>query len=133
MRLFVARHSGHLWVIEYNELADLRELVVVLLKLFPHVHEWIEMAQLASERRHALGVSYRPGIGKLSLDFTGPLNGLGKAIAETQLFVEAGAAGVALEAWPLEYFWRKRSTLPAVSTSFCLPVKNGWHCAQISV
>ena len=27
---------------------------------------------------------------------------------------------------------RKRSTRPAVSTSFCLPVKNGWHCAQIS-
>ena len=26
----------------------------------------------------------------------------------------------------------KRSTRPAVSTSFCLPVKNGWHEEQIS-
>ena len=25
------------------------------------------------------------------------------------------------------YFWRKRSTRPAVSTRRCLPVKNGWH------
>jgi hypothetical protein len=32
------------------------------------------------------------------------LNGLGEAFAQTQLFVEAGAAGVALEAWPLAYF-----------------------------
>src|SRR5581483_1100037 len=30
------------------------------------------------------------------------------------------------------YFRWKRSTRPAVSTSFCLPVKNGWHAAQIS-
>src|SRR5205807_3395120 len=26
----------------------------------------------------------------------------------------------------------KRSTRPAVSISFCLPVKNGWHAEQIS-
>src|ERR1051325_5611953 len=30
------------------------------------------------------------------------------------------------------YFRRKRSTRPAVSTSFCLPVKNGWQLEQIS-
>src|SRR5271165_4282202 len=30
------------------------------------------------------------------------------------------------------YFRRKRSTRPAVSINFCLPVKNGWHAAQIS-
>ena len=33
---------------------------------------------------------------------------------------------------PLAYLRRKRSTRPAVSTSFCLPVKNGWHAEQIS-
>ena len=27
---------------------------------------------------------------------------------------------------------RKRSIRPAVSTSFCLPVKNGWQAEQIS-
>src|SRR5271170_4044013 len=30
------------------------------------------------------------------------------------------------------YFFVKRSTRPAVSTSFCLPVKNGWQFEQIS-
>ena len=32
----------------------------------------------------------------------------------------------------LAYFLLKRSTLPAESTSFCLPVKKGWHLEQIS-
>ena len=30
------------------------------------------------------------------------------------------------------YFFSKRSTRPAVSISFCLPVKNGWQEEQIS-
>src|SRR5580692_6163718 len=30
------------------------------------------------------------------------------------------------------YFLVKRSTRPAVSSSFCLPVKNGWQFEQIS-
>jgi hypothetical protein len=30
------------------------------------------------------------------------------------------------------YFFVKRSTRPAVSISFCLPVKNGWQFEQIS-
>jgi hypothetical protein len=29
-------------------------------------------------------------------------------------------------------FWLKRSTRPAVSSSFCLPVKNGWQLEQTS-
>lgn len=32
----------------------------------------------------------------------------------------------------LAYFRRNRSTRPAVSTSLCLPVKNGWQTEQIS-
>src|SRR5690348_14797157 len=32
----------------------------------------------------------------------------------------------------LAYFFWKRSTRPAVSTSFCLPVKKGWQLEQIS-
>src|SRR5215471_3870107 len=32
----------------------------------------------------------------------------------------------------LAYLRRKRSTRPAVSTSFCLPVKKGWQAEQIS-
>jgi hypothetical protein len=30
------------------------------------------------------------------------------------------------------YFFVKRSTRPAVSINFCLPVKNGWQFEQIS-
>jgi hypothetical protein len=43
----------------------------------------------------------------------------------TQSFAEAQAV--------LPYFCRNRSTRPAVSTSFCFPVKNGWHAEQMSV
>ena len=32
----------------------------------------------------------------------------------------------------IPYFRLNLSTRPAVSTSFCLPVKNGWHWEQIS-
>ena len=32
----------------------------------------------------------------------------------------------------LAYLRRKRSTRPAVSMSFCLPVKKGWQLEQIS-
>src|SRR5690242_12820056 len=41
-------------------------------------------------------------------------------------------AAWALPASDFAYFRRKRSTRPAVSTSFCLPVKNGWQFEQIS-
>src|SRR5260370_1385575 len=41
-------------------------------------------------------------------------------------------AASALAASDFAYLRRKRSTRPAVSTSFCLPVKNGWQLEQIS-
>src|SRR5260370_31234503 len=41
-------------------------------------------------------------------------------------------AASALPASDFAYLRRKRSTRPAVSTSFCLPVKNGWQFEQIS-
>src|ERR1700691_3367083 len=40
---------------------------------------------------------------------------------------------LAIEAALSAYFFVKRSTRPAVSISFCLPVKNGWQLEQISV
>ena len=40
-------------------------------------------------------------------------------------------AAVDLAAASAYFFW-KRSTRPAVSTSFCLPVKKGWQLEQIS-
>ena len=32
----------------------------------------------------------------------------------------------------MPYRFLKRSTRPPLSTSFCRPVKNGWHLLQIS-
>src|SRR5580693_4905908 len=40
-------------------------------------------------------------------------------------------AALALAAASAYFFW-KRSTRPAVSISFCLPVKKGWQLEQIS-
>src|SRR2546422_10635101 len=47
-------------------------------------------------------------------------------IFENQIYVPQDVFVVFL------YFLWNRSTRPAVSTSFCLPVKNGWHFEQIS-
>jgi hypothetical protein len=65
-------------------------------------------------------VPQRAGILQVALDFPGALDCLGDAIAEAQAPV-------------FPYFWRKRSMRPAVSMSFCLPVKNGWQLEQMSV
>jgi hypothetical protein len=75
---------------------------------------------LAPERRQELRVSNGLRVGELALDGGEPVNRLGKAVAEAQAPV-------------FPYFWRKRSTRPAVSTSFCLPVKKGWQFEQMSV
>ncbi len=44
--------------------------------------------------------------------------------------VGAASAGAAADFFP--YFLLNRSTRPAESTSFCFPVKKGWHAEQIS-
>jgi len=46
-------------------------------------------------------------------------------------FAPAGAA-VFWQLYVPPNFLLKRSTRPAVSTNFCLPVKNGWHWLQMS-
>src|SRR5258708_18369515 len=47
-------------------------------------------------------------------------------------FAAVSLAVFALPASDLSNLRRKRSTRPAVSISFCLPVKNGWQAEQIS-
>jgi hypothetical protein len=54
-----------------------------------------------------------------ALDFLSPRERLGEAVAKAQLC--------------FPYLVRKRSTRPAVSTSFCFPVKKGWQTLQMSV
>jgi hypothetical protein len=65
-------------------------------------------------------VAERPRIGEVALDLARPRYRLGDAVAEAQASF-------------FPYFWRKRSMRPAVSISFCLPVKNGWQLEQMSV
>src|SRR5579859_2098752 len=62
------------------------------------------------------------------------IGGLFAANLVTAYFFAAAsfAAVSALPASLLAYLRRKRSTRPAVSTSFCLPVKKGWQFEQIS-
>src|ERR1035438_9410625 len=47
---------------------------------------------------------------------------------EASYFAGVAGAGASF----LAYLRRKRSTRPAVSMSFCLPVKKGWQAEQIS-
>ena len=54
-------------------------------------------------------------------------------VAEQQGYFLPLAAWTAWAAWAaFSYLRWKRSTRPAVSMSFCLPVKNGWQFEQIS-
>ena len=76
---------------------------------------------LAPEGGHSLLIFDRRRIGELALNIRGTRKRVRDPIPEAQLSFEAGAAA----APGLRYFWRKRSTRPAVSTSFCFPVKNG--------
>src|ERR1700758_2921099 len=55
------------------------------------------------------------------------LNAVQSAVANRRYFLAAAVFAAASA-----YFLVKRSTRPAVSTSFCLPVKNGWQFEQIS-
>jgi hypothetical protein len=53
---------------------------------------------------------------------------LAKLFDEIPAYFFGAAAFAAASA----YFFVNRSTRPAVSISFCLPVKNGWQFEQIS-
>src|ERR1700735_3380066 len=59
----------------------------------------------------------------------GPRNGGGLLGFWSAYFADAVSA---LPASDFANLRRKRSTRPAVSISFCLPVKNGWQAEQIS-
>ena len=83
-------------------------------RLLDHLHEPLV---LAAQRCHQPGIAERLRVEQLPLDLRRAGERVGEEIPEAQT-----VAG-----WGLAYFWRKRSTRPAVSISFCLPVKNGWH------
>src|ERR1043165_8028148 len=69
--------------------------------------------------------------------FDGGSSGRRWSVSEANLSAYFGpaAAGVAAVFWKLYVppnFLLNRSTRPAVSTNFCLPVKNGWQLLQMS-
>lgn len=100
-------------------MARVRELALDFVQPARELNDLREALVLAAERRQQLRVAERLGVEQVALDVSRPSDRLGETVAETQLF--------------FSYFCRKRSTRPAVSTSFCLPVKNGWQFEQISV
>ena len=74
---------------------------------------------LTSERCKRLAVLKRTWIAEVALNIVRASNGFGQPIAKAQFVFPA-------------YFRRNRSTRPAVSSSFCFPVKNGWQLEQTS-
>jgi hypothetical protein len=128
--LLGARLGRHLRIVNANELACLRKLVIVLPEQCTALDDLHQPLVLAAQRCHQPGVAKRLRVEQVPLDHRRASERVGEQIAEAQ--VAAAVAGAVAAAVGLAYFWRKRSTRPAVSTSFCLPVKNGWQLAQMS-
>lgn len=106
-------------VVNGNELANVRELVIDAIEPVRERHHLGEVSMLTAQLRQAARVARGGRIGEELLDLGRALQRLRQSVGEAQAFVP--------------YFWRKRSTRPAVSISFCFPVKNGWHAEQMSV
>jgi hypothetical protein len=67
-----------------------------------------------------LGVAMDARVEQLAFNVGRATEGVDEALAQAQ------TAAFRLN------FWLNRSTRPAVSRSFCLPVKNGWQLEQTS-
>jgi len=78
-------------------------------KLGRQLDDLLEPLVFPSERGPGLSIAHRLRVEQESLNLRGPDERVGETIAETQVVF-------------FPYFWRNRSTRPAVSTSFCLPV-----------
>jgi hypothetical protein len=118
-RDFRARLGGHLGVVNGNELARLRELVLDLPEPVGGANDLGQPLVLTPQRGQLPGVAQRLRVEQLAFDLRRTGDGVRESVAEAQAFVP--------------YFCRKRSMRPAVSISFCLPVKNGWQFEQMSV
>jgi len=110
----------HLGVVNDNELARLRELVFEFFQALRQRDDLTESLVLSTERCEQARIADRLRIEELALDLRRAPKRVSESIAETQGVV-------------FPYFCRNRSTRPAVSMSFCFPVKNGWQALQMSV
>jgi hypothetical protein len=89
---FGLRFLRHVGVVGTSELAGFRELLLVSIEPGPHLHQWLEVAELPPQRSHSLPVSYVLRIGELSLYLRGPLDRVPEPVAETQVSVLGAAA-----------------------------------------
>ena len=78
------------------------------------------MEQDAKTAKRLVDVTKQDGIAVIALNDP-PANTYGNTMVGDGALDSGGTLEVA------SHFWR-----PSVSTIFCLPVKNGWHCEQIS-
>jgi hypothetical protein len=106
-----ARLGRQLGIVNGNELARLRELVLLPLKAGAQLDERSEPPVFATQLSQCLSVPECFRCRERALDLAGPRERLDEAVAKAQLC--------------FPYLVRNRSTRPAVSTNFCLPVKNG--------
>ena len=109
---FGARFGGEFRIVDGDEFARLTQIVVKPLEAIRQRDHLLESLVLASQGGEQLSVADRLGIGQLLLNGGGTLNRRREPCSDAQVVFFP----------PTAYFWRKRSTRPAVSTSFCLPV-----------
>src|SRR5690606_9798972 len=114
-----ARFFGEFRVIDVKEPAGIRELLSGLAASLCQLLHLLQSPVFATKFGQLASVGDRGRVGKRALHISGARQRFPQAVLkECQALVP--------------YFWRKRSTRPAVSISFCLPVKNGWQAAQMS-
>jgi hypothetical protein len=114
---FGARLGGEFRVVNGDELARLRELALILPEPRAELDDRLQTSVLASQLGEPAGVADR-AVRQLPFDLGRAPQRVVEAIADVQLQLSFPAPAPA----PAPYFCRKRSTRPAVSTSFCLPV-----------
>jgi hypothetical protein len=74
----------HLGVVNADELADFRELVIVLVKRCGLFDDLYEPLVLAPERRHQPGIAKRLRVEQLPFDFRRACDRVGEEIPEAQ-------------------------------------------------
>ncbi len=83
-RQFGARLLGHLWVVNENELAYLRELVFVFAEFAGNVDYWRQSSVLSSEFGQSMRVTQRGRIGESAFDLGRPSQHVGESVPERQ-------------------------------------------------
>jgi hypothetical protein len=101
-------HVDELGVIRIEEFARLLELLVQAVQPIVDGNDIGQSLVFATQGGEFLRVLEGTRLGELALDFGRARDGLREPVADTQAV--------------LPYFCRNRSTRPAVSISFCLPV-----------